>query len=90
MVTPGVTINFITPNPIEGIGRTRIEFNESFLFERIQYRWIQLTGSTVLNGTVYNSDCSSICEIKAPVQAGLYILQLEADGVRGLQKVLIY
>lgn len=90
MVTPGVTINFITPNPIEGIGRTRIEFNESFLFERIQYRWIQLTGSTVLNGTVYNSDCSSICEIKAPVQAGLYILQLEADGVRGIQKVLIY
>jgi len=90
MVTHRGVIKFQTPNPIENSGRTSIEFNESILFERIQYRWIHLTGSTVLNGAVINSDCNSICEIKAPTQPGLYLLQIETEGFRGLQKVLIY
>ncbi|MGB5024483.1 MAG: hypothetical protein WBO44_03995, partial [Saprospiraceae bacterium] len=83
-------IKFQTPNPIECTGQTSIEFNESLLFERIHYRWIDLTGSIVLNGIAFNADCNSICEIKAPVKPGLYLLQIEADGVWGLQKVLIY
>lgn len=86
----GRIVNFQTPNPIESVGRTSIEFDESILFERIQYCWINLTGSIELNGTVYNTNCNSICEIKAPVKSGLYLLQIDADGFRGVQKVLIY
>jgi len=85
-----LSFHFHTPNPIESTGQTQLEFDESFIFERIPYRWIDLTGSIVLNGILVNSDCNSVCEIKAPLKAGLYLLQLDADGIRGIQKVIIY
>lgn len=81
--------DLLTSNLIHTNGFTTLHLNESILFEKMEYSWLNLAGKIMLHGVIHSENCTSACPIPAPVLSGMYFLYIKTENQKWVKKIIV-